>query len=142
MKRLALLGAVLAASAAAGIAHADDPAPNLEQFDRRAIQHFRETLRDPLSAIIERYGVPSRGKFNSGPFKKSERQGYWQCYRVHAKNGYGGYTGFQLYAIHFQDNDGLIGVAPVEFTFDENGRHCTGKETVPVLSPVAPVPQR
>jgi hypothetical protein len=138
MSRTCIVASVMAILGTAAAAQDVPAAPDLAQFDRRAVEYFKETLRDPLSAIIERYGTPSRGRFNSGLFKSSERQGYWQCYRVNAKNGYGGYSGARVYALHFQDNDGLIGVAAVEFSFDEAGRHCTGNAVAPVLSPALP----
>jgi hypothetical protein len=75
------------------------PAPT--DPDTIVLPHLRTTLRDPNSAQVER---------TSGAFRMYQNvltysvAGWGVCYRINARNAYGGYVGYTPYLFVIQHN--------------------------------------
>lgn len=74
-------------------------------LDPVALRFFDESLKDPVSAIIQRAGGGRRSAIETGGGlfgpKKQIIAATAVCYRVNAKNSYGGYVGLRTYLLLF-----------------------------------------
>lgn len=76
-------------------------------------QHLAQTLRDPESARIGRF-VPPRKYLYIYRLDWEDKQvrydvSYFACVYVNAKNGYGGYTGWQEHVYFIRNGQIVIG---------------------------------
>ena len=107
---LAALGGAARADQGAVRGAGSTPGPYPGAYDMIVRDYLAENLKDPASAIIEEtrgpregYYRPSAGAFGLLGFS-FQNYGTWRvCYRINAKNSYGGYTGKELYAFYIQN---------------------------------------
>lgn len=116
---------------------ANDPAPgpvSPDRYDAVALSAFEDALKDYPSAIIQRNGLPRRGnrRTTNGWLKWTDHFGAYVCYRVNGKNSYGGYTGFQDYALFFPDQGGPPTIITENDNYGESERLCPGSERTPI----------
>jgi hypothetical protein len=122
-----------------------DYGPPPANFDQLVRDYLATYLRDPMSAQIQHVGGPGRYWNGFG----GSFYGYAVCYRINARNGFGGYTGNRLYAFLIRDgriqrefhDDGeqfSIGRAVAEGACADNPVSALG---VPEAIPVSPPKQ-
>lgn len=73
-------------------------------YDRQVRAYFEENLKDPSSAIVKEARAPRRAAHRlDGGFRGRlwSDPAWWVCYKVNAKNSYGGYVGNHLYMFAF-----------------------------------------
>jgi hypothetical protein len=64
--------------------------------------YLRDKLKDPYSAQIERVAGPGR-TYQKASLLGPSTYGWGICFRVNAKNSFGGYTGFRTHVIVFRN---------------------------------------
>lgn len=88
------------------------PFPTLGDPEPQIREAMDGILRDPYSAQYRRIGGPVAGRVQAPLIAGGKVEDGWgYCYGVNAKNGFGGYTGYQPYYFLFR-YDRLIGYAP------------------------------
>lgn len=93
----------------------DEAGPKPVNYDKTARSWLEDNLRDFDSAKIEETRAPRRGyhTYLVGFVHKNSRPAWYVCYRVNAKNAYGGYAGWVTYMFAFQGEE-LLGAQSSE----------------------------
>lgn len=75
--------------------------PYPSSYDQLVRTHLQDILRDPASADVQEKRGPRLGAwYSGGGLMTGPRKGqpFWfVCYKINAKNAYGGYSGFKNY---------------------------------------------
>ena len=118
------------------------PPPTQAGVDAAVMSYLSNSLKDPASATIQRHGEAQEGNYYTGggllTGKRVEHRAIFGCYRVNAKNSYGGYTGVKDFAFRLEDGRVTqVRSSPYyneyahrEMIDDDVSRVCAGGETV------------
>lgn len=99
----ALLVFVCSAMASKEEAAANFP-PLIEKYQLAIRGYMRPRLKDPYSAVY-RFNTPRKGMMQDGWLAGGKKHFGWIVPTwINAKNGFGGYTGEQLYIMFFFDD--------------------------------------
>jgi hypothetical protein len=93
---------------------------------------LRENLRDFDSAKVEPFA-----QYTIGTWKKQIAT--FQCYRVNAKNAYGGFTGWKTY-LFVKNVSAIIEVRTSPYLNPYSGRETDSREVLEHCPGVAPLP--
>lgn len=86
------------------------PKPEAAIFQQAIKIWMQATLKDPDSALYRLFSDPVKGCVRDAPISGGKLHFGWLVYAdVNAKNGFGGYVGYQSYYFFFRDGK-IVGV--------------------------------
>lgn len=103
MNNLVVMALVAAACASPAIAASSaDPGPYPQAYESAVKAYLDNSLKDPMSAIVTPARAPRLGGWKLDPWLMARpKPAYLVCYRVNAKNSYGGYVGVRTMLFAF-----------------------------------------
>lgn len=84
-------------------------------FDARSRAAMNGLLREPDTARVELVAAPRYGSVRFG-LLVGGYTGWFACYRVNARNGFGGYTGWETWAVEYGPDGQLLAAYPESYS--------------------------